>query len=174
MSTSIARIFVIIVVIAAFSESAALAEKIDNPIYGHWSSFKPGSVLKTTTDSVAAGQETTIDIVSTLLEVTPEKLVVEMKTDAHAGDAKLKQRVRKQDVPAKIDPPAGANAIKHSTETITVAGKAYPCQVSEETRDTLTIKTWTNDQIPGGVVKAEMHSEGLSVTTLLVDSTVKK
>lgn len=173
MSTSIARLCLIIGVISAFTGSSVLAEKIDNPMYGYWSNFKPGSVLKTTTESIAAGQKTTMDIVSTLLEVTPDKLTIEMKTDGHAGDTKLKQRIRKQDVPAKIDQPAGANAIKHSTETITVAGKTYPCQVSEETRDTLMIKTWTNDQIPGGVVKAEMHSEGLSITTLLVDSTAK-
>jgi hypothetical protein len=165
---------VIIAVVAAFGGSAALAEQIYNPMYGYWSNFKPGSVLKTTTDSVAAGQKTTMDIVSTLLEVTPDKITVEMQTDVTAGDKKLKQRTRKQDVPAKIDQPAGAGAIKHSTEAISVAGKTYTCQVSEETRDTLTVKTWTSDQIPGGVVKAEMHSEGLSVTTLLVDSTAKK
>ena len=45
---------------------------------------------------------------------------------------------------------------------------------SNATRDTLTIKTWTNDQIPGGVVKAEVRTEGLSITTPLVDSTAKK
>jgi len=32
----------------------------------------------------------------------------------------------------------------------------------------------SSDRIPGGVVKAEMHSEGLSVTTVLVESSAKK
>jgi hypothetical protein len=174
MSTSTIRICLIIGLVSAFTGAAALAEQIDNPMYGYWSHFKPGSVLKTTTDSVAAGQKSTMDTVSTLLEVTPDKLTVEMKTDVTAGDTRLKQRIRKQEVRAKIEQPVGAGAIKHSTEAITVAGRTYTCEVSEETRDTLKIKTWTNDQVPGGVVKAEMNSDGLSVTTLLVDSTVKK
>jgi len=66
MSTCIARIFVIIAVIAAFSGAAALAEQIDNSMYGYWANFKPGSVLKTTTDSVAAGQKSTMDTPSCL------------------------------------------------------------------------------------------------------------
>src|SRR3954471_2916754 len=174
MSISIVRICLTIAVMIAFTGSAAFAEKIDKPMYGYWSNFKPGSSEKTTTDSVAAGQKSTMDTVSTLLEVTPEKITVETAVDVTAGDKKMKQRTRKQDVPAKIDQRADASAIKHSTESITVAGKTYPCQVSEETREGMVIKTWTSDQIPGGVVKAEMHSEGLSITTLLVDSTVKK
>jgi hypothetical protein len=174
MSISIARICVIIVVMAAFGGPVALAGQIDNPSYGYWAKFKPGSTQKTTTDSVAVGQKTTIEIVTTLLEVTPDKITVETKTDATAGDTKLKQRVRKQDVPAKIDQRADASEIKHSTETITAAGKTYACQVSEETREGLVMKTWTSEEVPGGVVKAEMRSEGLSITTLLVDSTTKR
>jgi len=173
MATSPVRICVIIALVAAFTASASLAEQIDNPMYGYWSHFKPGSILKTTTYSDAAGQKSTMDTVSTLLEVTPDKITVQTDVQVTAGDQKMKQRTRKQDVPAKIDQRPDASAIKHSTESITVAGKTYPCQVSEETREGMVIKTWTNDQIPGGVVRAEMHSEGLSITTLLVESTAK-
>jgi len=174
MSTSTVRICVILALATAFTGSATFAEQIDNPMYGYWSHFKPGSVLKTTTDSVAAGQKSTMQTISTLLEVTPDKLTVQTEVEVTAGETKMKQRTRKQDVPAKVDQRADASAIKHSTESITVAGKSYTCQVSEETREGMVIKTCTNDQIPGGVVRAEMHSEGLSITTLLVDATAKK
>jgi hypothetical protein len=34
----------VIAVMIALGTSAAIAEQIDNPMYGYWASFKPGSV----------------------------------------------------------------------------------------------------------------------------------
>jgi hypothetical protein len=173
MPTRISRIWLIIAVVAAFSASATFAEQIDNPMYGYWAKFKPGSVLKTTTESISGEVKMTLDSETTLQAVTPEKVTVEIKTDGKSGDTKLKQRIRKQDIPAKFEKPANT-VIKHSTEEITVGGKTYKCLVSEETRETVNIKTWTSEEVPGGVVKAEVKSDGLSVTTLLVEATAKK
>jgi len=160
-------------VVAMSCNLAAAAEEIDNPMYANWAKFKVGSMLKTRSQSIAAEQKMSIDSTATLLEVTPTKLVVEMKTETTSGETKLPTRTRKQDVPAKIAKPADST-IKRSTEDVTVAGTTYTCQVAEETRESVQIKTWTSDRIPGGVVKAEMHSEGLSVTTVLVESSAKK
>ncbi len=168
----ISRIALILAVTAALGTTSALAEQIDNPMYGYWAKFKPGSISRTTARSIASAVTMTLDIEYTLVEVTPEKITVEVKTNGKSGDTPLKQRIARRDVPAKFDKPANT-VIKHSTEAITVGGKTYECQVSEETRQSLNMKTWTSDQVPGGVVKAEMKSEGLSVTTLLVEAIAK-
>ena len=65
--------------------SKVLAEQIDNPSYTNWAKFKPGSVLKTNTESATAGQKLSVEMTSRLLEVTPDKVIVEVTTEATAG-----------------------------------------------------------------------------------------
>jgi len=88
MSTSINPLWLALTVVAAFGPSAA-AEQIDNPNYGYWAKFKVESVLKTRTESTTAGQTITLDMTSTLLEVTAEKITVEVKVE---GTGRYRQR----------------------------------------------------------------------------------
>ena len=111
-------------VVATFCNLAVAAEEIDNPVYANWAKFKVGSVVRTHSQSIVAEQKMSLDSTATLLEVTPTKLVVEMKTETTSGETKLPTRTRKQDVPARIAKPADYSTIKRSTEDVTVVEAA--------------------------------------------------
>jgi hypothetical protein len=149
--------------------AAAPADQIDDPGYVHWSKFKPGSTTKTLTLNESAGLKISIQITTTLLAVTPEKITVEIISETDSSGTKLSPRTRKQDVAAKRAKPADPSLTKESKETLTFAGKSYRCTLSEETRGTLHIKTWLSDEIPGGLLKAQITDDGVSITTNLVD-----
>ena len=106
MAIFISRFLLAVTLVLMLGSSAVLAEQIDNPAYTSWAKFKPGSVLKTNTQSMIAGQKLSIEMTSKLLEVTPEKVIVEVTTETTTGQMKLPSQVRKQDVPAKLTKPA--------------------------------------------------------------------
>ena len=152
-----------------FAAAAPAADQIDDPGYVHWSKFKPGSSTKVVTLSETSGLKISTRITTTLLAVTPEKITVEVTTEGESSGTKLPSRTRKRDVAAKRAKPADPSLIKESKETLTFDGKSYRCTLSEETRGTLHIKTWLSDEIPGGLLKAQITDDGTSITTNLVD-----
>src|SRR5207248_1986297 len=100
MSILISRIWMAVIVVVMLVSSTALAEQIDNPAYTNWAKFKPGSVLKTNTESATAGQKLSVEMTTKLLEVTSDKVTDEVTTEATTGQIKLPIRVIKQDSPA--------------------------------------------------------------------------
>lgn len=156
-----------------FAAAAPAADQIDDPGYVHWSKFKPGSSTKVLTSSETSGMKTSTQITTTLLAVTPEKITVEVTSEAESSGTKLPPRTRKHDVAAKRPKPADPSLTKESKETLTFDGKSYRCTLSEETRGTLHIKTWLSDEIPGGLLKAQITDDGVSITSNLVDFKIK-
>jgi hypothetical protein len=154
--------------------ATATAEQIDDPGYTYWAKFKPGSFSTTTTDSDLGAQKMSMQMTTTLVAVTPEKVTVEVKTTTSAGGRTLTPRVATKDVSAKRTKPPNSS-IKESKETvdIKVGEKTYPCRLVEETRDAMVVKAWMNDKIPGGVVTMEMNTEGMAMKTNLVEFGVK-
>ena len=153
--------------------SAARAEQVDDPGYVYWSKFSPGSVSTTTSVTELATQKISMQMTTTLLAVTPEKVTVEVKTETESGGKKLPARVNKREMAPKRTKPQGEVIVNGGTETLTVGGKSYKCQLSEETRETLHIKLWMCDKVPGGLVKMEMKSDGMTMATNLVEFTIK-
>jgi hypothetical protein len=179
-SRSFVRWFGVVCLVAcalavAPGRSLAAAEQIDDPAYVHWAKFKPGSVAKTTTESNLGGQKMTIQMTTTLIEVVPEKITVEIKTEVEAGGTKLPSTTKKTAIAAKRAKPAKEpQSVKEGTEDVTVGGKTYACHYSEEMHDTQRIKSWMSDEIPGGVVKFELSDGESTMKTNLVEYSVKK
>lgn len=153
--------------------SAAAAEQVDDPGYVYWSKFSPGSVSTTTTVTELATQKMSMHMTTTLLAVTPEKVTIEVKTETESGGKKLPARVNKREIAPKRTKPPEEVIVNGGTETLTVGGKSYKCQLSEETRQTLHIKLWMCDKVPGGLVKMEMKDEAMTMATNLVEFTIK-
>ena len=165
--------FAILATIHTFAAAAAPADQVDDPGYVHWSKFKPGSSTKTLTLNETSGMKLSIQMTTTLLAVTPEKITVEVTSETDSSGTKLPTRTRKTDIAAKRAKPADPSLIKESKETLTFKGKSYPCTLSEETHGTMHIKTWFSNEIPGGLLKAQVTDEGTAMTTTLVDFTIK-
>jgi hypothetical protein len=144
-------------------------EQIDNPQYKQWSNFKPGSWVKYKTTSEAAGQQSTMEMTTKLLELTPDKAVVERTTSMVAGGQKMDMPAQKQEIPAKIDKPVVKLSdvkpdVKEGQDDVSVSGKTYKCKTSETTTkngdNTTWSKTWMCDEVPTGLVKMESMNEG--------------
>lgn len=146
------------------------AEMIDNPQYISWSKHKPGTNVKLKQEIVAGPMTMTQEVTETLVEVTPEKAVVEMAMVMDFGGQKQEHK-QKRDVAAKVEkgkenlPPDFSGSMKEvGSEKVEVAGKSYDCKVIEFTGEAqgnkATGKSWHSTEIPGGVAKTDMKMEG--------------
>jgi hypothetical protein len=151
--------------------SIAGAEMVANPEYQSWSRFKPGTVTKMETRSVSNGREIRSEITNKLLEVTPQKLVIETTTVLDASGQKMQSPTVTRDVPAEMDEalvarsdPARNPDIKQSEETRSVNGKDYVCKVLTHTTENNGMKsvsrTWHSPDVPGGIVGSHVKISG--------------
>ncbi|HEX8325215.1 MAG TPA: hypothetical protein VF595_15035 [Tepidisphaeraceae bacterium] len=156
--------------------AAARAEV--NPEYQSWSKCKPGATVKIAGTSEAMGQKSSQTITTKLLELTPEKAVVESSVSIDMMGQTMNQPAVKRDVPAAVTPPdtskldpavaekikAAIKDVKKGEETITVAGKSYKCTTTEAASDAngmkSVTKSWNSAEVPGGMVKVEVSTTG--------------
>src|SRR6185295_11363202 len=115
------------------------AEDVENPEFKSWSKYKADTMVKSKTATEAAGQKTNMEMTTTLVEITADKAVVEMKMAMEAGGQKIDMPAQKRDVPAKIatgaaptpPPPTDATAkpdVKTGDETLKIGGKDVKCK----------------------------------------------
>lgn len=151
-----------VLVAAAVLACLAPQEMIDNPQYAHWKSFKPGTWVKHKMVMDAGGQVMNAETTSTLLEVTPEKVVLETKMAMDMGGRKMDMPGGKKDVPAKIEKKPGQAPPSEKEEDVVLDGKTYKCRAWEwEQTDkgtTAKAKGWLCAEVPGGMVKSEVSS----------------
>src|SRR5438046_402371 len=81
--------------------SAVRAE--DNPAYTTWAKYKPGTSVTIAMSSDMAGQTSKSETKSTLAEVTPDKVVIEVATSMEAGGQKMDMPAQKMDIPKKME-----------------------------------------------------------------------
>lgn len=151
------------------------SEKIDNPMYVNWAKFKPGTTVKTKVVSDMAGNKSDITTTTKLLEVTAEKVVIEMSSSMKMGDQTFDMPAQKMDFPAKVEKQPEEKTkeeVKPKTgeEEIEVAGKKYKAKWTESVMEANGIKTtskvWTSEEFPGMTLKMESKMEGgMSGTT---------
>lgn len=162
--------FVPVAAIVAFVAPAFAADKIDNPEYKMWSAYKAGTSVTLKSESDMAGNKSTSTMTTKLIEVGAEKLVLETVISMEVSGQKMDMPAQKRDVPAKIEKPAEqkpdekAPKPKEGDEDIEVMGKKMKCHWTEVTSDTngmkTVTKTWTNNDIPGNIVKSETTMSG--------------
>ncbi len=154
--------------------SGAVAELVANPAYENWSKFKPGtSISYRQNTNMGAGMSMQMDITQSLKEVTEEKAVVEVaiSNSMLPGGS----QTHTQEVPAKVEkenavsftqlPPGMEGEAKSlGKEKVKVGETEYECEVTQIKGVMQGIsaegKSWTSDQVPGGLVKMEMKATG--------------
>jgi hypothetical protein len=152
------------------------AQAGDNPEFPYWKSMKPGSTAKYKIEMNQGGQAITGEMIRTLLEVAADKAVVERKGKMLVGEQAVDVPVEKEDVKAKEEKPE--KILKDSSEEIEVAGKKMKCRYmetekEEEGRKTFA-KVWAHEDVPGGVVKADVKMGDGSTLKLTIVSWEKK
>jgi hypothetical protein len=155
---------------------APAAEMVPSPQYTSWAKQKPGTVVTMQSNLNAAGMAMTMDLTQTLKEVTPDKAVVEVAMKMNMGGMNQENK-QTNEIAAKVAKgheviPADfeGTAKQVANEKITVNGKAYDCQVYEISGDTPQGKSagklWHTPEIPGGMAKMEMKTEGQMAGTM--------
>lgn len=135
----------------------------DNPQFDYWAGCKEGSWVKNRMEMENAGQKIEYESVTRLLEVGPEKVVIESLMRMKQGDRSIDSPPRKSEIKAK-DPQQG-KTVAERDEEITLSGKTLKCHYYEieteaaEKKPKMTIKAWMCKDIPGGVAKSEVLSE---------------
>lgn len=173
----------LVLVLLGAVAAPARAEKIDNPEYASWKSFKVGAAVTIEHVSKMAGAETRMVTTKTLKELTDKKAVVRSQTTLYVMGNEMKQPAQDEEIPAQLDipgMPAGTPnpdvEMEKGEETLTVGGKQVDCTWVKTTMkaagSTVVAKLWNSDAVPGGMVKMESTSSGAvsSVTTMTVTS----
>jgi hypothetical protein len=144
----------------------ALLTQDVNPRYELWADCKPESWVKVRMVMKSPQGEMTSESVTKLLEVTPEKAVVETNAKMKLGEREMTMPPKKEDVTKAPDP---KNTIKPSDkgeEEVTVAGKTFKCKIwemeQEQGGQKIKGRIWITKEIPGGMAKAEFTGAQLS------------
>lgn len=136
-----------------------------NPRYELWSACKPESWTKVRMTMKTPQGDMTAETVSKLLEVTPEKVVVETSTKMTVSGREMAMPPKKEEFTKAPDPKNPVKPAKEGEEEIKVAGKSFKCKVWEMEQEQGGQKTkgkvWTTPEIPGGMAKAEFTSDKL-------------
>ena len=154
-------------------------EIVENPFYLAWVKYKPGTTVEFELKTDAVGQQMTTHITQRLVEVSPEKVVVDVEARIDVPGIPNPPQPQKQTktflpgVPKSealrsLRPPgAVGDPIDAVAETVHVAGKDIACTVTEFPGHNGTgegkAKAWRSPQIPGGMVKMESASPVMKV-----------
>ena len=157
-------------------------EMVPNPDFANWSKFKKGASTTLKITNTVGGMTNETVVVTTLVEVGPDKVVLESSATAKVAGKEVKLDPMKQDVPKTIPLPKGAKkedfsggkppgTFEEGTETITVAGTQYKAKWYRTKVDMAPVKAeskfWTSDDVPGKILKGE------TTTTAPVNATTK-
>jgi hypothetical protein len=164
--------------------SAAAQETIENQEFKQWSKFKKGAsvTMKSTTDLGKMKVEAVIT--TTLIDVGPDKLVLETSSVSKINGMEIKVPPMKRDVPKTVtvpkvdkkdDPKAEKPKTEEGTETLKVAGVEVKTKWSKATADVMGTKTeaqyWFSDDFPGGLVKSVTKIMGANPATITIEVT---
>lgn len=171
----------------------ASAEPVISPRYSSWAKCKPGTSVTRTLENRVGPQSATTDIKHTLIEVTPDKVVLQLEMTMSTGGKSTPAAPQKVEFPAKMEKYAdllGANIkatfTENRTETVDIAGRSVTCRVidfqGEQVSRTpgVVIKVngaiWVSDEIPGAIVQilqnAQMTDQNGKVTEGIANTAV--
>ncbi len=154
----------------AMGASARGEDLVDNPKYQSWSTFPVGTSITGHTNTKMGAQSMTMELKQKLIEKTAEKLTLEVLSSfqgtAHTEKQEVAAKVPQSKAVKEDELPQGVTgkAEKQPDEQVKIGDKSYTCKVmsfsGEMHGSKASGKTWTSNQVPGGLVKSEMHMEG--------------
>jgi preprotein translocase subunit SecD len=151
-----------IVAAAVLALLAVQEEKVENPQFKAWSGFKVGSWVRHKMELDAGGRMVTMEVTATLVEATPEKLVVDRAQKMDMGGRVMELPPRKEEILPKIEKGKGSVKITEKEEEIEAGGKKLKCKLAEtemeQNGERMQGKTWIHPDVPGGMVKGEFTS----------------
>ncbi len=155
------------------------AEPERNP----WANFKPGSWVKfrqtMKMDMGGMKMEQVQETTTTLVEVTESEIVLKIASQItrkqNGQESKLPKSDNEVRYPIMQEAPAVAKAGEKKAETgeeeLTIKDKKVKCKWSKFIQDqmgmVMEVKTWTSEEMPGNMVRAEGKADGQMKGTML-------
>ncbi len=150
---------------------------VENPIYARWKNFAVGTEVHYLQHTQAPGAAERRLIIYRLLKRSDEQLTVEIRTRLEGADAtteSVRQQVSKRwfRLPPGVDAKQfgkPSNQSREGQEDVEILGRKLKTrwtvsQVRVEAGITET-KTWTADEIPGGLVRSVSTTAAVKSTT---------
>ena len=138
----------------------------DNPEYQNWANCKPDSWVKNRIQMENQGRKIEYESVTRLLEVTPEKVVLEILMKMKAADRSIDSPPKRHEIKAKA--PSKGKTLVEREEEISLAGRTLKCRYHEIETEAegknpkANLKAWVSNEIPGGVAKSEVLTDGMT------------
>ncbi len=163
------RIILVLALLVLSANVVFAADMVDNPAYTKWAKFKVGTYVKYKKTVEAAGINTESEIIKTLVEVSPSKVVVETVENIIVSGKVVADSKTIFDCPAQIKKIVATVGIEQKVtpvakpqkgeEEIEVAGVMIKCKTMKVSMENDGVNdgfiTWTNEDIPEFLVKSE-------------------
>ncbi|HKB03620.1 MAG TPA: hypothetical protein VKD90_15460 [Gemmataceae bacterium] len=160
----------------ARDEPAAPRDQIDNPQYQSWARFPKGTTVihRSVTRTDGTEGETVTTTTYTLVEMTPERTVVEVQNSTRRYDGlETRNPPAKYTHPRRIaGPPGGtpAESKDEGEEKLLVSGREYHTRW-HKTKDRneageVFAQVWSSAEVPGSLVKSVMRTPAVGKTTV--------
>jgi hypothetical protein len=179
------QIPVVLMLLLLLSVDAAVrAEMVDSTQYASWAKYRPGTTITISRQTTMSGRTGMGEFQQRLVELTPEKAVVETVMWVGTGENRHEQTQRTE-LPAKIEKGQGraglpSDFVGTTTDKdaapVEIDGRSFQCTVVEFSGESKGAKLsgtiWECDRIPGDMAKCEVKMDAPqkpeSVTTLKV------
>jgi hypothetical protein len=163
---------------------AVAQEKVENPSYKSWAKFKKGTtvIMKSINEYASGKAESTVTM--TLVEITPDKVIIEVKSITKVNGLDVTSPDTKIEQPKLIPLPEGVKKeefgkpkglVAEGEETVKVGSVDFKAKwtKSKTKQGDLDIESqvWTHDEIPGSMVKYESRTTGKMPTVSKMDVT---
>jgi hypothetical protein len=137
-------------------------EAADDPTFKNWSRYKPGTKITLKTEEEAAGKKAEAEITLELKSVSEKEIVLSVTGFVVSGGTKIEYPAKEDKLGPKakkaaVDPKA---KIEEGDEEIETAGKKFKCHWVKSTTEKGWETTWTSDEAPGRIVKAQGEGQG--------------
>lgn len=157
----------------AAATRAGMIRTVDtkHPEYAGWSCCKPGTWVRWKVEVKGEGGKSSVEVVRTLLECCPERVVLEQKI---AGTGKALQGVPKEFL-TRFDVAYGRRV--EDEGTMQLQGRTLKCKWVRHNfqrgGDIAQVRRWMNDDVPGGVARIDMEvsPEGQPLSSLTAVAT---
>jgi hypothetical protein len=154
----------------------AKAEQVDNPSFKSWSRFKVGTWVTVKQVSESGASKSELETTFTLVELTPDHLVLESKAKMTVGGKLFEIAPKRGDpIAAKVDRVESAakgetKKLAEGDEDLALNGKTVKCHWIETETESSGMKTrgktWMSDEIPSGMAKMETKTEGATKSSM--------
>ena len=188
MTWKMLKVCAVSVAAVAICTSIFAADLVDNPRYQAWAKYKPGTLVKMDLNTSAAGMNMKSSITTTLKKVTPEKVILEIKTSipilgvAPQENAKFiiePAKVEKADIkPTNPEQMPNCKVNNKGTEDLKIGDKTYKCNwyemEMEQEGKKFNTKYWTCDDLPDKLLKSDTKMSMGNTTMILTEFNVVK